>query len=87
MTFDELREERDSWQSLLSHPMWKVLAEYAEAQKTARIALLLNGTDNVREEDKLRGEVLGIGLFFQYPQTMLEDINVELDNLKQGEAE
>lgn len=87
MTVDKLREERDSWQSLLSHPMWKVLAEYAEAQKTSRIALLLNGTDNIREEDKLRGEVLGIGLFFQYPQTMVEAINVELDNLKQGEAE
>lgn len=79
----EIREELDAWRSLLSHPKWKELCEYAESQRAIRVASVLNGMDNIREEDKQRGEVLGIMLFVEFPKTIVETLEVELDSNKE----
>lgn len=78
-----LREEKELWEGLLNHPKWQELASYAAAQQQARTVNVMNGLDSIREEDKQRGEVLGIGLFMHYPKLALEEIEVELDNLSQ----
>lgn len=75
------REEYELWMGLLNHPMWQRLEAYAEEQKTARMVNLLQGMDSLRLEDRERGEILGIGLFIQYPRTIAEALEVELDNI------
>ena len=75
-----LRDERDEWQSLLQHPKWTLLKQYADEQIAARTARVLGGDDPQREEDKMRGEIFGIGLFMRYPETLVETLTVELDN-------
>lgn len=76
----DLQEQKELWGGLLSHPAWKQLCEWAEEQKAHRIARILSGDDSQREEDRNRGEVFGIGLFVEYPRTILEAIQVELDS-------
>jgi hypothetical protein len=74
-----VREEYDQWVSLVNHPKWKELKEIAEQQKAVRIASVLNGMDNTREEDKQRGEVLGIALVLESPDAIIKTLEVELD--------
>ena len=76
----ELREECELWAGLLSHPKWKPLEEWAEEQKAHRIAAILSGEQETRKEDIVRGEVFGIALFIEYPRTILESLQVDLDN-------
>lgn len=76
----DLREERDLWQGLLDHPKWKQLTEWAEEQKAHRVAMVLSGEQEPRREDIFRGEVFGISLFIEYPRSILESLEVELDN-------
>lgn len=80
-----IREELDSWRSLAGHPKWKELVRIGEEQKAARLASLLGGVDNIREEDKMRGEYLGIGLLLCVPETQIATLSVELDNLQTEE--
>ena len=76
----ELRDECELWAGLLSHPKWKQLEEWAEEQKAHRIAAVLSGEQETRKEDIMRGEVFGIALFIEYPRTILESLQVDLDN-------
>lgn len=77
------REEYDLWQQLVAHPKWKELCEIAEHQRAARHANIIAGMDNLREEDKQRGEWLGIGLVLSVPATVIETLKVDLDNENQ----
>ena len=38
------------------------------------------GEQDARREDIFRGEVFGISLFIEYPRSILESLEVELDN-------
>lgn len=76
----DLREERELWKGLQDHPKWKQLCEWAEEQKAYRVAAVLSGEQDIRREDILRGEVFGISLFIEYPRSILESLEVELDN-------
>lgn len=80
-----VKEELDSWRSLVGHPKWKELVRIGEEQKAARLSGLLNGLDNIREEDKIRGEYLGIGLILCVPETQVATLSVELDNMQTEE--
>ncbi len=76
----DLREERELWKGLQDHPKWKQLCEWAEEQKAHRVAAVLSGEQDARREDIFRGEVFGISLFIEYPRSILESLEVELDN-------
>lgn len=76
-----LREDLDGWMDLVAHPKWKELCEIAEDQRAPRQANILNGLSDLREEDKQRGEWLGIGLIIATPTTIIEELQSELDNL------
>lgn len=74
-----VRDDLDGWLSLLGHPKWKELEQFAESQKAVRTVQLINSVSDLREEDKMRGEYLGIGLFMQYPSSMVELLRAELE--------
>lgn len=75
------RSELEEWQSLVNHPKWKELKDIAEQQKAIRVAAVLGGLDNIREEDKQRGECMGISLVLDSPYIIIEGLQVEVDNL------
>lgn len=75
------QDEYDMWNSLLVHPAWQRLVDYVEEQKALRFVAILKGVHDLREEDKLRGEYLGLELFVKVPITMVETLKVELDKL------
>lgn len=78
------REELDEWGGLLNHPKWKQLCEWAEEQTAHRTAFVLGGEGDPREEDRMRGEIMGIQLFIEYPKTIVDGLHAQLDN-QQGE--
>lgn len=73
------QEELDLWQQFVAHPKWKELCEISEQQRAVRQVNVLNGLADLREEDKQRGEWLGIGLVLSVPATIIETLKVELD--------
>lgn len=77
------KEELDMWRSLLAHPGWHELERIADEQRAVRLATIINGVTDLREEDKQRGEYLGIGLLTSVPQAQIDALSVELDNMKQ----
>lgn len=74
------REELEMWQYFINQPAWKQIKQWVQEQTAARTAVLIQGGDSTREEDKLRGEILGMNLFMQYPETLVETLQVELDS-------
>lgn len=80
-----VREEIEQWNSLIKHPKWQELKRIGEEQKAHRLTALMNGLDSVREEDKQRGEYLGIGLILSVPENAVEALSVELDNQEERE--
>ena len=80
-----VREEIEGWRGLMMHPKWKELQRIGEEQRALRLAGIIGGLDSVREEDKQRGEYLGIGLILSVPENAVEALEVELDNLKERE--
>lgn len=81
------KEELDLWRQLANHPKFKQLCEWADEQSSVRIARILHGGDDLREEDKLRGEVLGIKLFVEYPKVIIESLEAETVSLDNEDKE
>lgn len=80
-----VREDLDGWRSLVAHPKWKELVRISEEQRSARLVQIINGMDNLREENIQRGEYLGIGLILSVPQVQIDGLQVELDSLNSEE--
>ena len=84
-----LREQKDLWQSFTAHEGWKMLAEVIRSQVDNRKGLIfapLEGHDKVFAQEYLKGEAAFGELILTLPTTMLEQVQVELDQLKQSNS-
>ncbi len=78
-------EELQLWQSLVAHAGWKRLERICGTQRALRMANVLGGMEDLRAEDRERGEYLGISLVLSTPETCITQLKVALDNAKGSE--
>jgi len=73
------------WEEFLQHPCWMELKKIAETQMRVREDTVLSNIYSV-EHELLKGERLGIGLFLEIPQTVLEGLEVDLARMEHENA-
>ncbi len=86
MTQEQLAEAvkvKREMEALISSPGWKDIVLVAKAQLQAREnQILLKPTENPLAQEYQKGEVQGIKLFVQYPETLLENAKAVIDSTK-----
>lgn len=83
---DELILEKKELEELLQHPGWKRLEPIARGQFRAREMQLRNpikSLDDAFAIANLQGDLSGLQLMFQFPNIRLNEINEELQMLKE----
>ncbi len=82
----EAVKARREMEALISSPGWKSLVKIAEANwKGRENQILLKPTENPLAQEYLKGEVQGIKLFAQYPETIVEASKAIIDSTKSEE--
>ena len=84
-SLDLAMKERSLFRDLTNSPGWKALMEIAEGQRIVRsnkIILTPCSMDRVSEQEFEKGEVAGILLFINMPETAIEGLSEEIDEWK-----
>ncbi len=85
---NEARETLLEMQALLKQPGWVKLAEAAQKHIEAkRNEVLLKPTDNLADDNYMKGEIQGISLFVQIPRQLIELNKDILESAKRLEEE
>jgi len=83
-----LHSERQSLRDLLSSEGWELLANIAVSQMEAReqqdLAYEINSSEDLFELARLKAERRAIKLFLSLPETMIENITLELEDNEDG---
>lgn len=75
-------------EQLISSPGWKTIVQIAKGQLNLREnEILLKPTENPLAQEYQKGEVQGIKLFVQYPETVLENAKAVIDSTKEPDAD
>ena len=83
-----LQEELHEFQSLLEHPGWKRLANYATVQVDGRLNdLILSVETKTKEVHYARGEMAGIRLFSRIPIIEVNRLKEDIQKLTAREEE
>lgn len=81
-----LSEQRDIWNSLVKHQGWLWLMEILQGQVSSRTNLIvlnpLAQGDMVYEQEFKKGEISGMRLFEKIPEVQIEQIQLEIEQLK-----
>lgn len=75
-----------AFRELLNSRGWDLLLDIAKAQIEARKNLLLQrakGIDGAFELEYAKGEIAGIEIFTRIPSTALEDLEEQLETIKE----
>lgn len=75
------QEEYSNLQSLVDHPGWKLVVEYAEGQIESRTPGIFTKLDNLLEivgQEFEKGEVSGIMLFKKIPELVIADLEEKI---------
>jgi hypothetical protein len=91
MTQEQLAEAvrvKREMEQLTSSPVWKEIVAVAKSQLQAREnQILLKPTENPLAQEYQKGEVQGIKLFVQYPETLLENAKAVIDSTMEKDAD
>lgn len=91
MTQEQLSEAikaKREMELLTSLPGWKSIVQIAKHQLQLREnSVLLKPTSNAFEQEYQKGEIQGIKLFLQYPETLLENAKAVIDSTKEPDAD
>ncbi|HYE38147.1 hypothetical protein [Methylocaldum sp.] len=85
-----LREQKELWASLLAHEGWKILSGIIQEQVENRKDLIfspLERADEAFKQEYLKGEAAFGELVLALPTTMLEQVQVDLDRLKESNSD
>lgn len=82
----EIGEELSTWASLMKHPGWHKLLEFAFAQQDNRVKhTMLNpclALDDALPQEFMKGEFSGIGLVLKFPEVEKERLQAEAERIE-----
>ena len=87
MTREELLRKKDLLRTLVKHEgfIWlrEILKEQVEGRTQQLIRTPLKSMDEVLEEQYLKGEIVSLELVLHWPEIMISDIEVDLEQFKE----
>ena len=81
-------EAKEELQNLTKSLGWALLVRYGASQVDGRSLTIINtlacDPEGLAQENFGKGEISGIKLFFSFPQTLLENIDVDTSETNNG---
>lgn len=79
---EEISGKLDDWLALRANPQLQTLFSILKAQQASCCASILEGQESIRDEDKLRGQWLGLGAAEATLGALIEEFRtaVSVDN-------